>query len=253
MQIVPKRKRTYLIYDSLDEFYEDADGELCVENWRRGQEGDWVLTDDGRVLEILKRAEFKSGGNKGKEYVRTVCGTFLVLDISVMDSVLRKNPYSFSSGKTPNRVRRDRKHTNVREDIFAGYVAQGMEEFKAYMLAFPTENPTHAKREAKLLLGYERIRRKVDEKILEIMEAVGLPKRRLIEIGKEILEKKKISDKDRISMLKEFWKASGITSTERRTELTAAVFPGLTGEELKRIMSGHKGELPAAAESITDS
>ena len=117
MQIVPKRKRTYLIYDSLDEFNKDAGGESCVENWRRGQEGDWVLTDDGRVLEILKRAAFKSGRWTSREYVRTVCGTFLVLDDMSMDSVLRKNPYSFSSGKTAGDVRRTRKYTNVREDI----------------------------------------------------------------------------------------------------------------------------------------
>jgi len=252
MQIVPKTKRNYLIFDSLDEFHEDADGEHCVENWRLGQEGDWVLTDDGRVLEILKRAEFKSGGGKGKEYVRTICGTFLVRDDTVMDSVLRKNPYSFSSGKSPGDVRRTRKHTNVREDIFAGYIAQGMEDYKAYMLAFPTENPAHAKREAKLLLGYKRIRRKVDEKILEIMEDVGLSKKRLIEIGKEILEQKKILDKDKISMLKEFWKAAGITGSEKRTEIAAAVFPGLSREDLARIMSGHKGELPVDAGSITD-
>ena len=94
--------------------------------------------------------------------MRTVCGIFMVLDGTVMDSVLRKNPYSFSSGKTPNDVRRSRKRTNLREDIFAGYLAQGMEEFKAYMLAFPTENPVHAKREAKLLIATERIRRKID-------------------------------------------------------------------------------------------
>jgi len=252
MQIVPKTKRTYLIYDSLDEFYEDADGELCIENWRHGQEGDWVLTDDGRVLEILKRATFKSGHNQGKDYVRTVCGIFLVRDDTVMDSVLRKNPYSFSSGKTSGNIRKHRKHTNLREDIFAGYLAQGMEHFKAYMLAFPTENPTHAKREAKLLIATERIRRKVDEKILEIMEDVGLPKRRLIEIGKEILEGAKL-DKDKIRMLDMFWKAAGVLGSEKRTELTAAVFPGLTGEELRRIMSGHKGELPVSAESVTDS
>lgn len=252
MQIVQKTKRTYLIYDSLDEFNKDNDGNPCVENWRLGQEGDWVLTDDGRILEILKRSEFKSGHSRGKEYVRTVCGTFLATDNAVMDSVLRKNPYSFSSGKSPADVRRTRKRTNVREDIFSGYVAGGMEDFKAYMLAFPTENPTHAKREAKLLLGYKRIRRKVDEKILEIMEDVGLSKKRLIEIGKEILEKPKILDKDKIRMLEMFWKAVGITSSEKRTEIAAAVFPGLTGEQLKRIMSGQRSELPIDAESITD-
>jgi len=237
----------------LEEFQEDADGEPYVENWRLGQEGDWVLTDDGRVVEILKRATFKSGAGRGTDYVRTVCGTFRVLDKTIMDSVVRENPYSFSSGKSPGTLRRTRKHTNLREDIFAGYVAQGMEDFKAYMLAFPTENPAHAKREAKLLLGYERIRRKVDEKIIEIMEDVGLPKKRLIEIGKEILEKKGILDKDRIRMLDMFWKAAGVLGGEKRTEIAAAVFPGLTGEELSRIMLGHKGKLPVNAESITDS
>lgn len=252
MQIVPKRKRSYLIFDSVEEFQEDADGESYVENWRLGQEGDWVLTDDGRVVEILKRGKFKSGQGRGTEYVRTVCGTFRALDSATMDSVVRKNPYSFSSGKSAGDVRRDRKRTNVREDIFAGYVAQGMEDFRAYMLAFPTENPTHAKREAKLLLGYERIRRKVDEKILEIMEDVGLSKRRLIEIGKELLEGAELA-KDKIRMLEDFWKAAGILGGEKRTEIAAAVFPGLTGEQLKRIMSGHKGELPADAESIANS
>ena len=51
-----KENRHYL-YDNLGEFQAFVQDMAIVENWRDGEEGDWVLTDDGYVCQILRKSK----------------------------------------------------------------------------------------------------------------------------------------------------------------------------------------------------
>ena len=64
-----KGKKHYL-YDSLDE-YKLHHSQVVTNNWRKGGEDEWVLTDDGYVCQVLKLS--KIGKNM---CIRTLCGTF---------------------------------------------------------------------------------------------------------------------------------------------------------------------------------
>ena len=47
-----KGKRHY-IYDHISEFYNDHPEVTPTKNWRDGNEGDWVWSDDKRIIKII--------------------------------------------------------------------------------------------------------------------------------------------------------------------------------------------------------
>ena len=59
----------HYVYDNVEEFKKEKglDTQL-VENWRDGEEGDWVLADDGGVVQLLKVSKNISHPNERKNY-----------------------------------------------------------------------------------------------------------------------------------------------------------------------------------------
>ena len=75
-----KGKRHY-VYDDMEEFKEDHPN-ITVGNWRDANEGDWVWSDDDRIVQLLKVSGIKHPNDRknyklSKGYVRTIVGTFL--------------------------------------------------------------------------------------------------------------------------------------------------------------------------------
>ena len=130
-----KRKLEYL-YDNKDEFFDNQDEEL-VDDWRKAKIGDWVLTDDGQVCKILHRATFQNG----KEYVRTVLGSYPVRDSIQITGEIADDIYKFTKRVVQRRERIDEKKPNSREIVFAKYVANGMPADQAYLRIFKTNDP----------------------------------------------------------------------------------------------------------------
>ena len=74
----------HYLYDSIQEFRVHHPNALLNENWRKAEEGDWVLTDDQNVCQILKCYDLKVGTSKKvTKCVRTVLGTFRVVNIYI--------------------------------------------------------------------------------------------------------------------------------------------------------------------------
>lgn len=62
-----KNKGTYIIYDDIREARRElGNPKLEVESWREGKTGDWVLTDDGRVVKIINIYNLSNYGGKDK-------------------------------------------------------------------------------------------------------------------------------------------------------------------------------------------
>ena len=74
-----KNTKHYL-YDNEKEFSIDNPNVPIRHNWRHGEEGEWVFTDDEFVCQILRKGTLKTESGKKRSYVRTVCGTYLVED-----------------------------------------------------------------------------------------------------------------------------------------------------------------------------
>jgi len=132
--------------------------------WRKGRLGDWVLGDDGSVMQVLKVGSVSS--TSPRDFIRTPAGTFVLIPKTRLDSVFRENIYSFGGHRTSPK-------TSKREQAFVSFILLGYEPVMAYLKAFRTNNELYAKQHAYLLLGKERIMTAIKESIKQAGEDTG--------------------------------------------------------------------------------
>ena len=117
----------YYLYDNIEEFaVADPDG-VVRHNWRHGEQGEWVFTDDGYVCQILRKLNIAEGNEKTVDCVRTVCGTFIAKDTNkemLGEDGIAENIYTFS-GTSSSQGDFNKRKRNSRELLFARYVAEG--------------------------------------------------------------------------------------------------------------------------------
>ena len=53
-------KINHPIYENIGEFKKYNPGVDVIKDWRDGTEGSWIVSDDGQVCQVLKRAELKA-------------------------------------------------------------------------------------------------------------------------------------------------------------------------------------------------
>ena len=168
-----KNKKHY-IYDSYEEWEKAYPDKTLAVDWRKASEGDWVYSDDRRIVQLLKVVDKIKHPNDRKNYkyasgyVRTVVGTFLKKKGSKMDTDFSKHPnrYTFS-GNNPKSVK-ERIGVTQREKIFATNVAVGMGPVKAYMDAYNNDDELQSRRRATILLKQERVMQEVEKSVLYI-------------------------------------------------------------------------------------
>ena len=160
-----KGKRNFL-YDSVIEFNALSEGNTIAGHWKEGYEGDWVVTDDGHVCQILKRFAVKGHNeNKSIECVRTVCGTFRVSDkkrLMLGKNGIAENIYSFSGTKVSKK--RLAKDGSGKEMLFARYVATGMDAKEAFKKVYPrAKTKKYINEKVNTLLKSEKISSMISE------------------------------------------------------------------------------------------
>lgn len=213
-----KGKRHY-VFDSVDEMGEHLNGETprVLDDWRKGEEGDWVLSDDGRIIQLLRvKRDFKHPNDRknyryAQGWVRTVVGTFLNRDRSFMDTDFgkHKNRYTFSGKhKNPNRAVKTRKKVTKKEKVFATNVAVGKGVVNAYKDAFGDIPDERARQKGVLLLKQERVMREVEKSVLDVAKSLGIDHEYILRSFKCLVEN---SDDENIVLqsTKELGKAIG--------------------------------------------
>ena len=175
------RNKKHYVYDNESEFREVHSPETkIVKDWREGKEGDWVYSDDGRIVQLLKVSDIINHPNDRKVYkyangyARTIVGSFLKTKGSKMDTDFSNhiNRYTFS-GNNPKNMR-DRKNCTNREKIFATNVAVGMGPVKAYMDAYREIPELKARPAAVLLLKQDRVMKEIEKSVLDVAKQMGL-------------------------------------------------------------------------------
>ena len=218
--------------------WETKHPESKLESWRVGQEGDWVLTDDEHVVQILKKVKYNN-----ISIVRCVTGTYDINGSELMMSEIPENIYSFSK-KDKYKTVKNRKKVNTKEFLFAQYVARGVDITDSYIKAFDTDNKDYAKLKAQQLMRTERIKKVVSEEIRDILDSEGVTPNYIIQVFKQVTD---LADKDgdRLRALESLAKISGLFETEKKSE-QLTVFAGFTDEQLKAISNGQSKKLAAA-------
>ena len=232
--------RQYTVNKFKHKVYEDEtdipSNITIVEDWRKGNIGDWVRADDGCVIQILRKGKMLR--KKGtRYYVGTCTGTFLVLPKTKMDTDRRINIYSFGGHETPEEVVKNRKELTANEELFVKFMAidKDMPE-EAYVKAFPTNNKRYARVKAANLLQTERIRTRMKEDLKPTLDELGIDDRMVLSGIKEEAVNAEKSD----TRLKALFKLSDILDLEEKTttkvqQVSGAVFQGFTDDMLEPV------------------
>ena len=201
-----------------------------INDWRKGNIGDWVLTDDECIIQILRKgAMLRKNGERA--YIGTCTGTFLVLDNTYMDTDKRTNIYSFGGNSTPEQVVANRRKMTANEELFVTYISQGLSPEDAYIKAFPTNNKQYARMKAVNLIKTERIKTAVKEELKPILEELDINEKMVLENIKIVAQTAEKDD----TKLKALFKLSDILDLEDKNsakvqQITGVQFQGLTDD-----------------------
>ena len=242
---------SHYIFDNDDEIssYFGGSPPNIVNDWRNGSEGDWVRSDDGYIVQLLKVSDKLPHPGDRKNYkwsggwIRTIVGTFIIRRNTFMDTDFDKHPdrYTFSGKKkTPIQRVGERKNITKRERLFATNVAVGMGPVKAYMDAFEREqNPQSARKKAVVLLKQERVMKEIEKSVLDVAKELGID-------HEYVLNKLKcLADNTQdmnivLQATKELGKAVGTMGTMIRQKEMGIIgmFSGFTPQELEGAKRG---------------
>ena len=215
------------VYDSLQETPPDI---KVIKDWRKGNIGDWILTDDDCVIQVLRKGTMLRKNGK-IDYIGTCTGTFLVSGDTVIDADRRVNIYSFGGNATPEQVVSNRRKMTANEELFVQYISAGLQPEEAYVKAFPTNNKRYARMKAVNLIKTERIKTAVKEELKPILEELDINEKFVLENIKIVAQ---TSEKDD-TKLKALFKLSDIMDLEDKNsakvqQVTGIAFQGLTDD-----------------------
>ena len=221
----------HVVFDNSDEVPGDVD---YLYNWKHGHLGDWVVSDDGCIIQIIREGKMKKskGVNREKTYLGTCTGTFVVSDSTKMDTSKREDIYSLGGRERNERVE-NKENLSSREHTFVQYLVSGMDPRKAYLKAFPTDDPHYAGLRAGQLVKTTRIKTAMKEELKPFMEELGIDEAYILKNIKSVVDSAQKDD----TKLKALFKLADIMDMEDKnktqiTQLTGAVFKGFTEEKL---------------------
>ena len=221
-----KDTRHYL-YDNSEEFKAFVENTPIIEDWRDGQEGDWVLTDDNHVCQILKRSKI------GKKLcIRTLCGTY---DVNGSFKMIGKdgivdNIYSFS-GKHSF----DTDKISSKQHLFAQYVARGDNALDAYRKAHPdAKSESYIKHRTSSLLKTESIQKMIKKEIQEVLASEGVSPEWIIGKYKTIVDIAE-RESDSLRALESLTKIAGLFDTQDTKSEQLTVWAGFSPEQLEAL------------------
>lgn len=190
------------------------------ENWHEADEGDWVLTDDNYVIQILKK--------KGN-LIQTCTGTYT--SRSKLDTKKKKDITSIS-GKSSYQKVIDRENPTQKEYFFALRASKGQKPAEAYMEVYDTKNPRTAAKKAAVLLKTKRIKKIMNEDLKDVFEKKGVSLGYLIGAAKDVVDAGK-NDSDRLNALKMLWTAFGVIPESTTVTHIAGLIQGFDLEKLE--------------------
>ena len=222
------KKKKHFIFDSEVEFRLKKPNYPKLVNWRVGEQGDWVLTDDDCIVQILKKGVLKDV-SKNREYVRTICGTFLLDATKKMFGEIAENIYTFSGNNGYQKFYKRNKYTS-REMMFVRYMASGKDAVNSYLDSYQTNNPQYAAKKSAQLLKTERVQTMIKEEIKKILEEEGVTASYIIERMKTIAD---LAEQDNVKLrsLESLAKIAGLFDNEKKQE-QLTVWAGFTPEQL---------------------
>ena len=220
------------MYDNSEEFKALVPNTPLIDDWRKGEEGDWVLTDDDCVCQILRLLKIGK-----KMCIRTLCGTF---DVNGSYKILGQhgivdNIYSFSG-----KYSFDSDRLSGKQKLFAQYVARGDNAIDAYRKAHPdAKSESYIKHRTSSLLKTESVQKMIKKEIQECLASEGVTHEWIIGKYKTIVD---VADResDCLRALESLTKIAGLFDTQDTKSEQLTVWAGFSPEQLEALNNGNK-------------
>jgi hypothetical protein len=225
------KKIDHHIYEDLSELPKDV---RYLKDWRQGEVGDWVLADDGNIIQILrKNSMVKKKGKIRVLYTLGTCtGTFVNRTTVSMDTNKRDNIYNFS-GKLAEDVLRNRTEMTSNESLFAHHLTKGLSPEDAYIKSFRTNSKKYAKIQAGILVKTSRIRKAMKEELKPVLVALGIEPELVLSGIRDIATDPEAKHSDKLKALFELGEILELKETNKITEVSGALFQGFQPEQLQ--------------------
>ena len=228
-------KIDHTVFESIEEVPKDI---TFLRDWRDSHVGDWVLADDGCIIQILRKGKMvkPAGKNRTVHYVGTCTGTFVVSPKVKMDTSRRINIYSIGGGVERDNQVSQRGALNSREELFVQYISRGMGLEQAYIKAFPTNNPGYAKVRAGKLFKTKRVKTAMKEELKPVLQELNIDEKLVLQgIKDEALTAEKPDTR-----LKALFKLADIMDLEDKnkttvTQVTGAAFSMISDSEFEEV------------------
>jgi len=228
-------KVQHTVFDSEDEVPSEIH---YLRDWRESSISDWVLADDGSIIQVLRKGTMLKPKGKVRQvsYIGTCTGTFLISNKVKMDTSRRVNIYSIGGNIDRDQRLEDRKGLSSREEIFVQYIASGMDARKAYLQAFPTNDPHYAGLRAGQLIKTTRIKTAMKEELKPVLEELGIDETTIIGGINQIA----LSSQKDDTRLKALFKLADIMDLEDKsktsvTQISGAVFQGFDEKQIEEV------------------
>ena len=175
--------KPHYVYDDIDEFKSHHPNKVVKPDWRKADEGDWVLSDDDRIVQLLKVSKSVKHPNDRKNYkyakgwVRTIVGSFINRYTVKMDTDFSSHPNRYTFSKSINNTGRrvkERKNVTRKEREFATNIVVGMGAVDAYKKAYSEMSSNNARKKATILLKQERVMKEIEKSVLDIAKSLGI-------------------------------------------------------------------------------
>ena len=199
------KKVTHYIFDSKEEFekhfmVEEGAVPKLIADWRAGQVGDWVISDDNRIIQIASRKVYLVKGKIPKTFIRTVVGTFTTKDKMDTDMSVRDYPRGrYQIGKRHFHWKTKQKYrTNLtqKEKELIKRMFDGEDPTKAYYETYSCHYISAARAKLKNLLKQPRIIGAILGKTpAELAEELGIGVKDQLQKYKDLLSAEKDTDK----------------------------------------------------------
>lgn len=206
-------------HDEFEKFYQDRNQDVpaLVLDWREGEKGDWVLADDGGIVQVLASGNLRHKGDRpnyqySKGWLRTVVGTFVRRRTVYMDTDFNQHPNRYRFGSTDDgpaaERRKRRKNLTNKERKFVALVQTGMHPNTAFMEVYDSK-PHYVEKKVNQLLKTDRVMKALSQNIDEICAELGIDYKSIMQ---RLLE---LSDQDSspnvaLSALKEIAEITGL-------------------------------------------
>lgn len=242
MRVIETQNEDYKYYTPKEAKEKDIE---YYENWRDGDKGDWVLTDDGWIVRVLYRKRRTVNEVNKNGIIRIATGTFPTREGTELHTEHKGNRFTIG-GRSSVEAIRERDPT-IRDEIFVKQFIDTGDKYKAAEIAYHDRTDKAQKRIAANLLRNEKVRNLVSKKAQEAFQDLGIDFKWVAKNYKSLFDEVD-DDKEKRKLLENIADIIGMNEKTKKKQIEGSY----SGFSSKSVEAAEEEELPEDISSVDD-